>query len=156
MFLLIFFLVSLLVVGYTIPSNLVISYGESISGKVFLKASVDSLNKNDYVIVQTSPDDIFSKGSLITKKVVCSPGDVLEVVGYDYYCNLEYLGRAKLKSKTGIPVTPYNPCGFGITCKYVIPEKFYFVMGESKDSYDSRYFGLVPKEKIVAKLHKIW
>lgn len=155
-FLLVFFFFSLSIVSYIVATSLVISYGNSVDGKVFLKTSATRLSKNDYVIIQSSPDDIFSKGVLLTKKIACSSKEVLEIVGHDYYCNAEYLGRAKLKSKSGIPVEPFNPCGAGTMCRHIIPEKFYFVLGDNIDSYDSRYFGPVPEEKIVARLYKIW
>lgn len=156
MLLLLSFIASLLVVGYVVTDNLVITHGKSVDGTIFLKNATKNLNRNDYVIIQSSPEDTFSKGALLAKKIACTPGEVLEIIGLDYFCNKDYLGKAKLKSATGIPVVPFNPCGIKVACKYIIPEKFYFVIGDSKDSYDSRYFGLVSEEKIVTKLHKIW
>ena len=37
-----------------------------------------------------------------------------------------------------------------------IPSDFMFVMGEHKDSYDSRYFGLKEKSRVRAKLYPIF
>ena len=172
MLLLVFFVCALSLVGYSIPSKIVITYGNSVDGTLFWKQSYTKLEKQNYVIVQSSPDDIFAKGRTLTKKIVCSPGDILTITADSYFCNDEYLGRAKRMSKTGIPVVPFNPCKEktenskvitedskpidASVCKYTIPPKHYFVMGDHKDSYDSRYFGLVHEENIKARLYKIW
>lgn len=141
--------------GHSLASNLAITYGKSIDRTVFWKVKADKIKHGDYVLVQTDTTDIFAKGMLITKMVGCAPGEILEIKGDEYYCGEDYLGRAKNKSRTGISVTPFNPCGSSY-CKYQVPEGQYFVTGTHKDSYDSRYFGPVSADKIVAKLLPIW
>lgn len=141
--------------GYFIVSNLVVSLGDSIDRKVFWKVNAKELKRGNYVLIQTDEKDIFAKGKLISKIVGCASGEVLEIKDNEYYCGEDYLGRAKNKSRTGISVTPFNPCGSSY-CKYQVPEGQYFVVGTHKDSYDSRYFGFVDADKIVAKLLPLW
>lgn len=96
----------------------------------------------DYVAFWLEPDKIIKERQKSLKEVVCGPGDVLEVKGKDYYCNGRYLGRAKDRSLKGVPVDNFRWNG-------VIPQEHYFVMGSHRDSYDSRYYGFVKKEKIL-------
>lgn len=143
-------------IGFFISSKIVISYGNSVDHKIFWKIVPEGLENGHYVMVTTDKNDCFAKGMNISKKIGCSSGETLIIHNDDYYCKGEYLGKAKKYSKTGIPVKAYNPCGATEKCEYRIPEGFYFVVGTHKDSYDSKYFGVVPKEKILARLLPIW
>lgn len=98
--------------------------------------------RGEYIAFWLYPDKIISEKQRSIKEVVCFPGDVLEVRGREYYCNGFYLGRAKERSKKGIPVDNFKWNG-------VIPDGMYFVMGVHPDSYDSRYYGFVSKESII-------
>ncbi len=159
----------LALVGYCFVSKIVLSYGDSIDKHVFFKISDNSFQTGQYVVIKTDETDLFAKGKLIIKKIGCSPGEVLKIVWDDYFCNEKWLGRAKHYSQTGIPVKPFNPCNTDISvklfnslatntsiCERVVPEDSYFVIGTNKDSYDSRYFGFVSKEKIVSKVIPLW
>lgn len=143
-------------IGFFLSSNLVVSLGHSIDKKVFWKTTPDNIQTGDYVVVTTDKNDQFAKGKNISKIVGCSGGEILLIKNDEYYCQDNYLGKAKKFSKTGIPVKPYNPCNNDSICMYRIPDNYYFVIGTHKDSYDSRYFGVIPKERIIARLIPIW
>lgn len=140
----IFFVVS------CVTQKIVIAWGDSVKYFLFLK-SRDYPEKGDYVVIVTPKEDRFAKGKIITKHVVCSGGDELKIVGLHYYCcsinssRLEkcvYLGKAKLHSRKGEPVKPFNPCGT-YQCVIKIPHGKFFVVNQHPDSYDSRYYGFV-------------
>ncbi|MFN4245749.1 MAG: S26 family signal peptidase [Brevinematia bacterium] len=140
--------------------KVVVSYGKSVPHNVFLK-SKEPFRLYDYVLVKTSEKDPFTKGRILTKKITCTEGMALKVVNLDYYCcnspdssfeKCVYLGKAKLFSKKGERVTPFNPCNSTNTCIYVIPEGAYFLSTEHPDSYDSRYLGFFGKEDIISKI----
>jgi len=155
LFLTIFGISAFVFLGYALVSNLAVSYGNSIDKKLFWKVNSEKIERGDYVLVQTDREDIFAKGHIIAKIIGCSEREVLEIEGDEYYCNGDYLGRAKHQSRTGITVKPFNPCGT-VYCLYKIPENQYFIIGTHRDSYDSRYFGPVRKDKILARLLPIW
>lgn len=145
-------------VGWLIPSSVVISYGDSIDHHVLWKVNRTPL-PNDYVSIKTPSSDPFAKGAVITKQVVCTPGMKLSVTkNKEYFCDGQFIGKAKDKSKTGIEVANYTPCGSKNqeVCEIIIPKDSYFVVGHHPDSYDSRYLGLIKKESIVAVSVPVW
>jgi len=98
--------------------------------------------RGEYIAFWLYPDKIISEKQRSIKEVVCFPGDILEVRGRDYYCNGVYLGRAKERSRKGVSVDNFKWNG-------PVPEGMYFVKGVHPDSYDSRYYGFVSKERII-------
>jgi signal peptidase I/conjugal transfer pilin signal peptidase TrbI len=84
------------------------------------------------------------------KVVGCDEGDLLTVdCQKRFYCKGEYLVQAKEFSLKGEPLRHFVFNG-------PVPNGFMFVMGQHKDSYDSRYFGLVEKNRIRAKAYPIF
>lgn len=143
-----------------LPSRLVIAFGHSVNYNLFWKKTDDknlnSLTYDDYVVIETPKENKFTQGVNIIKKVGCKEGDTLIVSVKDYFCryagknDTNYLGKAKDKSKEGIPVQNFNPCSNGNFCVYTIPKGYFFAIGEHPDSYDSRYLGVINVEKIIA------
>lgn len=75
------------------------------------------------------------------KRVGCPEGDSLTSVGLpdgtaEYYCGGEYLGKSKTHTLAGAPLKSFRFDG-------VIPKGKFFATGDHKDSYDSKYIGLV-------------
>lgn len=162
LYILVFFF--LLYVFHKLFSVIVFAFGGSVPYKIFLKSEgVPQLY--DYLLVKTPVEDRFAKGRLIVKRVSCAPGMYLRIVSLDYYCcnttqDVErntciYLGRAKLYSRNGTKITPYNPCGSEI-CLFKIPDEKYFLVNPHPDSYDSRYIGPAGKDMIISRLSPIW
>jgi signal peptidase I/conjugal transfer pilin signal peptidase TrbI len=146
-------LLFLAIPGFILPSKLVFSFGDSVKYKLFWKLPQDELSYDDYVVVKMPKEDPFAKGVNIVKKAGCLAGDELLVKGKDYYCvrngEAVYLGTAKERARNGMKVDQFNPCGGGNECRVKVPEKHVFVIGDHKDSYDSRYLGWVSYERII-------
>ncbi len=85
----------------------------------------------------------------VMKIARCVPGDNLKVSDRLYYCNGEYLGRAKEYSLKGEKVDNFVYDG-------VVPSGKIFVMGEHKDSLDSRYFGFIEANDVSAIGHPVY
>ena len=140
--------------GFILPSKLVFSFGNSVKYKLFWKVSQDELSYDDYVVVKMPKEDPFAKGVNIVKRAGCLAGDELLIKRKDYYCIKKgekepvFLGMAKERAKNGMKVNQFNPCG-NEECRIKVPEGYLFVIGDHKDSYDSRYFGWIPYERII-------
>jgi type IV secretory pathway protease TraF len=78
----------------------------------------------------------------ITKKVGCRSGDHLKNQDGRFFCNERLICEA---------ITGHEAFGFS----GIIPEGMVFIVGDSPDSYDSRYFGFIEEGDIDAILHPI-
>ncbi len=95
-----------------------------------------------------SSKDRFYPNEVLVKKVVCMEGDHLVVKDREYYCNGKYLCTAKKFSRRGERLENFKFNG-------KIPQGMLFLMGPHKDSYDSRYYGFIPIDK-VSKVLPLW
>ncbi|OPY66947.1 MAG: Peptidase S26 [Syntrophorhabdus sp. PtaU1.Bin050] len=85
----------------------------------------------------------------VMKMARCMPGDHLKTLDRLYYCNGEFLGWAKEYSLKGERVENFVYDG-------VVPTGNIFVMGEHKDSFDSRYFGFIEAMDVAAIGHPVY
>lgn len=83
------------------------------------------------------------KTIILVKQVACLPGDNLTVKGRKFYCNGKYLCTAKIKALDGERVKHFKFNGR-------IPKGYFFAYGKDKNSYDSRYYGLVPIKNVIS------
>lgn len=75
------------------------------------------------------------------KRVIGLPGDTVEVKGGKVYVNDELLTEQYIKEQ---PNYDYGPV--------VVPENQYLVLGDNRNnSYDSHYWGFVPRENIIGQ-----
>ncbi len=132
-----------------LPNRLEISLDKSLPYHVWWAYRCDGIKKGDYVEFKVDWDDKYFKGAYLIKKVACDEGEILETRGRDYYCNTDYLGEAVDRDGKGNPVSNfyfYN----------IIPYGKMFVMGTHQRSYDSRYFGLIDKSKVIRCLKPLY
>jgi conjugal transfer pilin signal peptidase TrbI len=87
-------------------------------------------------------------GRPFVKLLACSPGDRLENRGRDFYCNGKYIGTAKTHSLKGEPLSHFQFNG-------AIPPGHYFAVGETRDSFDSKYWGFVKADWILGTVKRI-
>ena len=132
-----------------VPGRLTITRTSSVKYRVFWTMGADTgkLKKGRYLRANHSlelPQYKCSPCSIV-KKVGCMPGDRLDVKDGMFFCNDEFLCKAM--AINGIDY--FHHAG-------AIPAGHLFVMGDSKNSYDSRYFGLISFEDIDALLIPIF
>ena len=120
---------------YFLQGKLVVITSDSIPHRFLVKTD-SAPQKGDYALFQISHELTDEEPVTLTKKIACYAGDVLQVENRDYYCEGHYLGRAKLSSRQGAPLTPFVHNG-------PIPAGYAFALGEHQDSFDSRYWGLI-------------
>lgn len=150
---LIIFITALLVAGAWIPQRFTVTITPSLRHRIYLldrAPSKGQMVRSAYVLFELNSK--FLKGAKTKKalkQVACAEGDTLTVKEGSYYCNDTYLGRAKDDSLKGERLPHFEFEG-------VIPKESLFVFGTHVDSFDSRYFGFVRKEDVIAIAHPIF
>lgn len=86
------------------------------------------------------------------KRVVGKPGDVIEIRDKRFYRNGEIVREEYIQHTDERVVDRRDDFG-----PYTVPEDSYFVLGDNRDeSYDSRFWGSVEREKILGKAWRIY
>jgi signal peptidase I/conjugal transfer pilin signal peptidase TrbI len=98
---------------------------------------------------QKHKDGPMSAATPVMKIARCLPAEHLKVSDRMYYCNGEYLGRAKKYSLRGEKVDNF-------VFDDAVPPGKIFVMGEHRDSLDSRYFGFIEATDVIAIGHPVY
>jgi conjugal transfer pilin signal peptidase TrbI len=149
-----FIILAVVVAGTVIPRHIGISLTPSLAHRIFwVSRNPQHVGRGDYVFFEDA--ELARKVGKpehpnIFKIIGCDEGDTLTVDAEKrFFCNGEFLGVAKDYSLKGEKVDSFAFNG-------KIPRGFMFVMGEHKDSYDSRYFGLKEKSRVRAKLYPIF
>lgn len=91
----------------------------------------------------------------LIKRVVGLPNDVIDLQGNVVYINGEPLDEEAYINLS--EVTNNQPI-YNVSFPFTVPEDHYFLMGDNRgNSLDSRYFGAVSRDKILAiGAFKIW
>lgn len=144
----------LLVAGTLLPYKISVTLTPSLKHRIYwLTRNPDKVVRGDYVLFrhrELSDRMGMKKSEDVMKILGCNEGELLTVdAEKKFYCNGGYLVRAKDISLKGEPLQHFIFNG-------PVPKGFMFVMGQHKDSYDSRYFGFVDKSRILAKAYPIF
>jgi signal peptidase I len=97
------------------------------------------IKRGDIVVFKPTPQS-GQKDDLV-KRVIGMPGDTVEVKAAKLYINGEPQNEPYLKERM---ITDYK--------SFTVPPDSYFMMGDNRNnSFDSRYWGAVPKENLIGK-----
>lgn len=139
-----------------------------------------SVNRTDseppglYLIHRLAPDTVLADGDLVAfsylspfpfppystwdrttllKRIAAGPGDVLTTSGRCQYANGAPLGCALEET----PTTKVSIPHFAHFDGTPVPEGDYYLQGDGNPaSYDSRYFGLVPRTRMLGTARPLW
>ena len=110
---------------------------------------VDDLKNNQAISFKfdIENDRYYGKESSFIKIIKCKEGDFLQNENSVFKCNNKIIGVALPFDSQGAAIKSFD-------FNNKIPKDNYFVMGTAMNSYDSRYWGFVRKEKITGVI--IW
>ncbi|MBI5642621.1 MAG: S26 family signal peptidase [Deltaproteobacteria bacterium] len=136
-------------IAWFIESHLLFTLTPSLSHRVYFMGNSKEAEKNDYVVFSLKGNRFVKDNDKLLKRVSCAEGDILKTAGKEYFCNGLYLGAVKDFSLKGDRLENFIYDG-------VIGRRLLFVTGDHKDSYDSRYFGFIHKDQVMAKAYPLW
>lgn len=123
---------------------------ESQPYRIFLILKKKPFGREDLVAFRFPGSEYYAEGSLFVKEVQGIPGDRLEIRdGRTVWLNGRFLDTVRAADSQGKEVKPFSFNG-------LIPEGHYFLYSPAPNSYDSRYYGLIGKERIVGKAISLW
>jgi len=131
-------ILSIMYAGFAIPERITVTVSNSVQHRIFYKQTVfekEDIKKGSYVMAELYSDVVSEcRPCLIVKRVAGVSGDLINVRGLEFFCNGKYLGKAKTHTKKGKLLESYKT-------SELIPDNKIFLMGDSPDSFDSRYYG---------------
>ena len=142
------------VAGTVIPRKIGITLTPSLDHRIFwVNRNPERVGRGDCVFFM-DPELARKVGKPdvpnFFKIIRCDEGDIMAVDAEKrFFCNGAFMGTAKDYSRKGEKMQYFEFNG-------EIPRGFMSVMGEHRDSYDSRYFGFVDKSRVRAKLYPIF
>lgn len=137
-------IIGLMVLGGHLAANrLTVSLTDSVAAKLLVRNEAP-LVRDDFVSFILFDDRAPNGQARVMKRIIGLPGDELR---YDpkermFYVNDVAVGYVKPKALDGTDLAPFAWQGTHI------PKGFAYVGGGHKDSYDSRYFGLVSLDRL--------
>lgn len=120
---------------------------------------IPTINIKDHLIVNRIPNYYRSPnvgevvvfmqdGEKLIKRVAAGPGDVIELVDGQVYINEQEKDETEY---IRVLDSTHEFIGSEVEFPYTVPEDHYFMMGDNREnSADSRIFGSVPKDDIIA------
>jgi len=136
------------VMASMVPGYFTVTKTKSVNHRFFfINRHARQYKRGDYVVFLLKEDPHFPNEILI-KRVTGVPGDTVSIQGNGYLVNGTTVCEAKDYSLKGERLDQFSYEG-------ILPEHKFFVTGENKDSYDSRYFGLVDIGQIMGVAYPI-
>jgi hypothetical protein len=143
--------VTLLMIMYFSPVHWAVAMHHSIKyNLVWWIADADAWRDAEYVMVRWRGDDPQNQGITdgmdLVKRVGCKPGGMLSTRNAVVYCDEIFLGialRGVVSREQTVTQFIFNG---------VVPGGKLFLVGDSADSYDSRYFGFVDIDQVFGRV----
>ena len=122
----------------------------SLPYKVFITYQKTNPSVGNYISFTAPLESGFPEGTIITKKILAGPGDVVTKKDRDFYINDKWISTAKLHSREGEVLV--------LGSEGRLQKGQYYVGAPHIDSFDSRYqkMGWINSEQIVAVAYPIF
>ena len=111
---------------------------------------LDRIQRGDIIAFKTDNIPGLDNGSFFLKRVAALPGEQIQITNADYFIN----GSKIILSNTFGPLTNHSPKGSSVPAvdQKVPPDHFFVIGDNSANSYDSRFWGPVPRGNIVGRV----
>lgn len=135
------------------------------NNEIVLMSKKSAIHRNDVVVFDAYGVDknnaTVRKNTKYTKRVIAMPGDKVEYTkdGNLYvngkYESQNYISKSQRTTGTLTLLLPEaKGVRMGVNRAFTVPKNCYFVLGDNrKVSNDSRYYGFVPKNKVLGRVY---
>ena len=122
----------------------------SLPYKLFLIDKLSTPSVGDYISFKAPFDLGFPENTIVTKKILAGPGEIVTKKGLNFYINHKWVSKAKEYSHEGEALIS-GPEG-------ILKQGQYYVGAPHVDSLDSRYqkMGWINREQIIAVAYPIF
>ena len=123
-----------------------------VKDRIIINIFDKEYHRGDIIIHSTEKKDV-----VFVKRIVALPGEKVEIKelqdgSYGIYINGKHLNEPYVKN-----VYDYPKLSSMSHAKMVVPEDSYYVVGDNRgNSFDSRYYGAIKRDKIKGKVSHIW
>jgi len=129
-------------------SFLGVNITESVPFRFYYHKAIyqQDINNGDYILFKIPLNEVVEENKLVVKQIICKENEYLQADKNIVYCN------GKLVSDKQLFITDKISKIFSYDG--LIPKDQYFVLGD-KNSYDSRYWGLLDRKRILRVVYPI-
>lgn len=152
---LLLFTITMLLLRHILPQHFGIYYGRStcLPYKVYVWKKSNGLNvkRDDYIVgLATKMQPLLADGERIGKQVKGIAGDTVEIKNGIVKINGEFLTTVEYGAKKyKLPNTHWDTA-------YTLQQGELFLYGTSENSYDSRYWGTFPQERVLGIIQPVF
>ena len=125
-----------LALAYSLFTHILIPATHSVFPSVLYRTGKPATKQDDYVSFFRTDSYLPDGKSLLVKRLGCVEGQYLSRIGNQFYCDGKQIAHSMLRDSHGKSMPFFSYTG-------VIPEKKAFAVGDTANSYDSRYWGFI-------------
>lgn len=129
-------IISCLALGSYITNHVLIPATHSISPKLLWKTGDKPTQQNEYMLFEHVDAYLPEGETHLVKRLGCIEGQYLTRLNYQFYCDGKEIALAHAEDSTGKRLPIFEFTG-------VIPAGKAFAVGDTDNSYDSRYWGFI-------------
>lgn len=125
------------------------NFSNSVDFRVYWHIPFTEVRRDAYYIIEYNDN---GQIRLLTKRAACLPGETLSRQDATFLCNGAEVTRIQITHDISGEEYPQ----YEIPIEGGLLNNTAFMLGDSVQSYDSRYFGAVPISSFRREVHPIW
>ncbi|EJJ0671533.1 S26 family signal peptidase [Cronobacter sakazakii] len=122
--------------AYSLFTHIMIPATHSVAPRVLFRTGAPASEINQYVTFERNDHYLPQGKAYLVKRLGCMPGQYLSRLGNQFFCDGKEIALAMTNDRDGHPLPQFRFTG-------IIPVGRAFAVGDTVNSYDSRYWGFI-------------